>query len=279
MAIVLQAAGVEYSFSNEEEIWLGRSDTCNVCFSNPHVSRRHGRLVQAADGWRYEDTGSKHGTRYRGRPIRQLRLDKPVTLLLGEPGRGEEVHIRPQYPSRIFICYRREDTAGHAGRLRDRLAEVFGDSQVFLDTEHVGIGEDFVDRTTRVVGSCRAVLVVIGQRWLSVVDAQGRRRLDDEDDYVRLEIATALRRAPPTAVIPVLVHGARMPTEEELPVDLRALSRRNALVAPDERWRPEVDRLIERLETIMRDPEEHPGSSVPSAPPAGGPTGPDDARA
>jgi TIR domain len=156
---------------------------------------------------------------------------------------------------------------------------VFGDSQVFLDTEHVGIGEDFVDRTTRVVGSCRAVLVVIGQRWLSVVDAQGRRRLDDEDDYVRLEIATALRRAPPTAVIPVLVHGARMPTEEELPVDLRALSRRNALVAPDERWRPEVDRLIERLETIMRDPEEHPGSSAPSAPPAGGPTGPDDARA
>jgi len=272
MASVLRAAGVEYSFSDEEEIWLGRSDTADVCFTNPHVSRRHGRLVQTRDGWLYEDAGSKHGTRYRGRPIRQLRLDKPVTLLLGEPGRGEEVHIRPQNPSRIFICYRREDTAGHAGRLRDRLAEVFGDTQVFLDTEHVGIGEDFVDRTTRVVGSCRVVLVVIGKRWLTAVDARGRRRLDDENDYVRLEIATALRRAPQTAVIPVLVHGARMPTEEELPADLRALSRRNALVAPDERWRPEVDRLIERLETIMGSPQEDPAPSSPTAPPVRGQT-------
>jgi len=276
MAIVLRVAGVEYSFSDEEEIWLGRSDTADVCLSNPHVSRRHGRLVQTADGWLYEDTGSKHGTRYRGLPIHRLRLDRPVTLLLGEPGRGEEVHIRPQNPSRIFICYRREDTAGHAGRLRDRLAEVFGDSQVFLDTEHVGIGEDFVDRTTRVVGSCRVVLVVIGRRWLSVVDAHGRRRLDDENDYVRQEIVTALEKAPQTAVIPVLVHGAAMPTEEELPVALRALSRLNALVAPDERWRPEVDRLIEGLETIMRSPEEHPGSS---GPPACGPTDPGGAPA
>jgi hypothetical protein len=257
--ILLLAAGVEYTFFDEKEIWIGRADTADVRLSNPHVSRRHGRLVQTAEGWLYEDAGSTHGTRYRGRPITRLPLVKPVTLLLGEPGRGEEVHIRPKNPSRIFICYRREDTAGHAGRLRDRLAEAFGDSQVFLDIEHVGIGEDFVDRTTRVVGSCRAALVVIGQRWLSAVDPHGKRRLDDDKDYVRLEIATALQSSPPVAVIPVLVQGAKMPTEEQLPADLRALSRRNALVAPDERWRPEVDRLIERLEALMAGSQEHPG--------------------
>jgi hypothetical protein len=258
--IVLLAGGVEYSFSDQEEIRLGRADTADVHFSNPHVSRRHGRLTRTPDGWLYEDTGSRHGTRYHGRPITRLPLVKPVTLLLGEPGRGEEVHIRPQHPSRIFICYRREDSAGHAGRLRDRLAEAFGDSQVFLDIEHVGIGEDFVNRITGVVGSSRAVLVVIGQRWQSATDARGRRRLDDENDYVRLEIATALRNPGRVTVIPILVQGARMPTEEELPEELRPLARRNALLAPDERWRPEVDRLIERLEAIMASSPEQPGS-------------------
>jgi hypothetical protein len=261
--IVLLAGGVEYSFSDREEIWLGRADTADVRLSNPHVSRRHGRLTQTPDGWLYEDAGSRHGTRYQGRPITRLSLVKPVTLLLGAPGRGEEVHIRPQHPSRIFICYRREDSAGHAGRLRDRLAEAFGESQVFLDIEHIGIGEDFVDRITGVVGSSRAVLVVIGPRWLSATDAHGRRRLDDEGDYVRLEIATALRRQARATVIPVLVQGARMPTEQELPDDLRPLARRNALVAPDERWRPEVDRLIERLEAIMVSSPEQPESPTP----------------
>jgi len=264
-AIRLLAAGVEYSFATEKEIWLGRADTADVRLSNPHVSRRHGRLVPTAAGWLYEDAGSTHGTRYRGRLIKRLPLVKPVTLLLGEPGRGEEVHIRPQHPWRIFICYRRQDTAGHAGRLRDRLAEGFGDSQVFLDIEQVRIGEDFVDRTTRVVGSCRALLVVIGQRWLTATDPHGRRRLDDEKDYVRLEITTALRSTPPIAVIPVLVQGATMPTEEQLPPDLRTLSRLNALLAPDERWRPEVDRLIELLESIMAgsQTQEPPDTSAP----------------
>src|SRR3954464_976665 len=91
IGIVLLAGGVEYSFSNQEEIWLGRADTADVRLSNPHVSRRHGRLTLTADGWLYEDAHSTHGTRYRGSRITRLPLVKPVTLLLGEPGRGEEV--------------------------------------------------------------------------------------------------------------------------------------------------------------------------------------------
>jgi len=176
----------------------------------------------------------------------------PVTLLLGEPGHGEEVRILPQHPSRIFICYRRDDSAGHAGRLRDRLAETFGATQVFRDIDNIRMGEDFVERVTRAIDACRVVLVVIGRQWLMAQTADGHRRLDDPEDYVRLEVAAALRASAPTTVIPVLVQGATMPRADALPEDLRPLSRRSALSAPDEQWTAEIDALIERIEAIMR---------------------------
>jgi TIR domain/FHA domain len=263
------AAGETYTFSDRQELLLGRADTADVRFTNPFVSRRHGKLTHTADGWVYEDVGSTRGTRFRGRPVHRLSLVGPVTLLLGEPGKGEEVHITPEIPSQIFICYRRTDAAGHAGRMRDRLIGAFGESQVFLDTEQVGIGEDFVARTTSVVASCRVLLVVIGPRWLDVRDAQGRRRLDVPDDYVRLEIATALRAVPPVTVVPVLVQGATMPREEDLPPDLHALSRINALSVPDERWHSEIDRLVTRLESLIGVPRVAAGGTDEPAPEAG----------
>jgi hypothetical protein len=250
--IRLIASGIDYTFANDNEILIGRAESADVRLANPYVSRRHGRLTRRSEGWVYEDIGSTRGTMFRGRRIEELLLVGPVTLLLGEPGRGEEVHIRPEHPSRIFICYRRDDAGGHAGRLRDRLAAAFGDSQIFLDIDRISIGEDFVDRVTRVVSSCRVLLVVIGRRWLDCQDDHGGRRIDDPQDYVRLEILTALRRTSGITVIPILVQGASMPREEDLPSDIAALSRRNALILPDERWRSEIDLLVERLETIMR---------------------------
>jgi hypothetical protein len=252
--IHLVAAGESYTFSGRNELSLGRADTADVRFTNPYVSRWHGKLTHTDGGWVYEDVGSSRGTRFRGQPISRLPLVGPVTLLLGELGKGEEVHISPENPSQIFICYRREDAAGHAGRLRDRLAAAFGDSQVFLDIDQVGIGEDFVERTTSVVESCRALLVVIGRRWLDCRDVEGRRRLDNPDDYVRLEIRAGLRRAPQVVIVPVLVQGTAMPRDEDLPDDLRPLSRRHALTLPDERWHAEVSRLIESLEALIRVP-------------------------
>ena len=252
--IHIVATGESYTFSGRNELSLGRADTADVRFTNPYVSRWHGKLTHSDGGWVYEDVGSSRGTRFRGQPISRLPLVGPVTLLLGEPGKGEEVHISPENPSQIFICYRREDAAGHAGRLRDRLAAVFGDSQVFLDIDQVGIGEDFVEQTTSVLESCRALLVVIGRRWLDSRDVKGRRRLDNPDDYVRLEIRAALRRAPQMVIVPVLVQGATMPRDEDLPDDLQPLSRRNALTLPDERWHAEIGRLIENLEALIRVP-------------------------
>ena len=114
----------------------------------------------------------------------------------------------------IFISYRRDDAEGHAGRLFEDLVLRFGAASVFMDVAGIEPGRDFRKVIEQQVASCGVLLAVIGKSWLtsSASDAQGRRRLDDPHDFVRLETATALRRDIP--VIPVLVHGAQMPRPE-----------------------------------------------------------------
>jgi hypothetical protein len=152
---------------------------------------------------------------------------------------------------KLFISYRREETAGHAGRLYDAVADRFGADNVFMDVE-LAPGIDFVERITTAVGDCRALLVVIGPRWASVPapDGGGQPRLTAAGDYVRLEVETALRR-PDVRVIPVLVAGARMPSPEQLPASLRPLARRNAIELSDGRWRFDVGRLVDALDDTV----------------------------
>jgi len=116
---------------------------------------------------------------------------------------------------RVFISYRREETAYPAGWMYDRLADQYGDGQVFKDVDSIELGDDFVQVINRAVGSCDVLLAVIGGRWLTIADEHGRRRLDDPHDFVRLEIETALTRN--VRVIPILIDGARMPRADELP--------------------------------------------------------------
>lgn len=168
----------------------------------------------------------------------------------------------------IFICYRREDSAGHAGRLFDRLVEHFGNDRVFLDVAGIEPGLDFVEVIEEAVGSSDAVVVVIGREWLDCTDAQGRRRLEDPKDFIRLEVATALRRA--IRVIPVLVQGASAPDSESLPQDLEKLSRRQAIELSDARWDSDVSLFIENLKKIVRVPSSSTNSgktSVEKQPP------------
>jgi multiple sugar transport system substrate-binding protein len=127
---------------------------------------------------------------------------------------------------RIFISYRRQETAWPAGRLYDRLVEHFPREQVFRDVDNVDLGDDFVERITTAVESCDVLLVLIGPQWLTM-SKSGRRRLDDPRDYVRLEIETALTRK--IRVIPILLDEAQMPDVDELPPTLAPLARRNAL--------------------------------------------------
>jgi hypothetical protein len=142
----------------------------------------------------------------------------------------------------IFISYRRDDTGGYAGRLFDRLSTHFGRGNIFMDVDTIEPGLDFVRAIERAVGSCDVLLALIGQQWSS-------RRLHNDQDFIRLEIATALKRD--IRVIPLLIHGAPMPSVSDLPNDLRALTRRNALEISDVRFHSDVDRLIEVLDRVL----------------------------
>lgn len=145
----------------------------------------------------------------------------------------------------IFLSYRRADTAGYAGRLARALRSRFGDEEIFQDIETIQPGSDFRISIDIAIQRCEVLLVLIGNTWLTESDAEGRRRLDDPDDFVRLEIATALRRG--VRILPVLVEDACMPAEGELPPDLKALADRQALELSDSRWDYDLGRLMKAI--------------------------------
>lgn len=162
--------------------------------------------------------------------------------------------------SRIFLSYRRVDSAGRTGRLQDALEARFGRDKVFQDIESLDAGVDFPDAVDRILATCDAVLVIIGRDWSSVEETKGRR-LEQEDDLVRIEVASALKRDN-VRVIPVLVDGAVMPKAEELPEDLRALVRKNAVELSDLRWDYDVGLLTASLANALGIPEDKPRSKV-----------------
>jgi WD40 repeat protein len=149
----------------------------------------------------------------------------------------------------VFISYRRSDTARYARRLHERLAEAFGGEYVFIDVDSLKPGEPFPQVIERTLTSSDAVLALIGEDWLTVTDATGRRRLEDPDDFVRIELATALRFD--RVVIPVLVANAAMPPARELPEPLRELVERHATELTEDRWENDVARLVRRLEEVV----------------------------
>jgi hypothetical protein len=150
---------------------------------------------------------------------------------------------------RIFISYRRADSGGWARSLHDKLDESLGAGRAFRDVA-MQSGMDFHQHVESLLDHCDVLLAVIGRRWTSSTDADGKRRLDDPDDLVRREIARALLRAD-VQVIPVLVDGARMPAVHELPPDLAPLSRRHACELTDSRWDYDVDTLTRRLRELL----------------------------
>jgi TIR domain len=152
--------------------------------------------------------------------------------------------------ARIFISYRRRETAGHAGRLYDKLSEHFGPERVFMDLT-MEPGVDFADTINEAVGDCGALVALIGDEWLTVTDASGRRRIDDPADVHRLEIEAALDRQ--VLLIPALVQDAEMPTADDLPDPLDPLVRRHAVELSDQRWDYDVGRLITVLERALHE--------------------------
>ena len=148
--------------------------------------------------------------------------------------------------SKIFISYRREDSADATGRIYDRLVQQFGRTAVFKDVDSIPLGINFRRHLDEQVAKCDVFLAVIGPGWMGIKAGQEKSRLDDPRDFVRIEIESALKRQIP--VIPVLVRGATIPDPERLPSSLQELSDRNGIVVRhDPDFHRDMDRLIEHL--------------------------------
>lgn len=169
--------------------------------------------------------------------------------------------------SKIFISYRRQDSRDITGRIYDRLLRHWEAGRIFKDVDNIDPGEDYRDVIDREIGKCALFLAVIGPAWLAAKKADGKRRLDDPGDMVRIEIETALARD--QRVIPVIVGEGRMPEAEELPESLRELADRHAFpVRPDPDFHRDMDRLVQLIERAMERHEAVTAEAVdPPAPP------------
>jgi TIR domain len=152
---------------------------------------------------------------------------------------------------KIFINYRRDDSAGTAGRLHDRLAQTFGRNNLFMDVDHIPAGVDFLEYLHSQVAACDVFLAVIGPNWLDAKDDDGRRRFDNPDDFVTIEIAAALARD--IRVIPVLVDGAYTPKADRLPDSVKPLVRRNAVEVRNTRFGRDTEALTEKIKEALSD--------------------------
>ena len=168
-------------------------------------------------------------------------------------------------PGKIFISYRRRDDPGGAGRLFDALNEAFEPGRLFLDVDSIEPGQDFVEVIEDRVAQSAILLAVIGQHWVDVTDDRGNRRLDNAQDYVRIEIESALKQN--TRVIPVLIGDAKMPAAEVLPESIRKLARHNAVMLRYERFHDDIANLVGALKRAMGDAPTPTPSPQPQAPP------------
>ena len=148
----------------------------------------------------------------------------------------------------IFINYRRDDSRGDAGRLYDRLQALYP-GRVFRDVGFLEPGVEWHEAIAKALGDADACVVVIGRRWLAVTDSAGRRRIDNPRDTVRQEIATALNNGMP--IFPVLVGDAEMPAEEDLPLDIQGLAKRNALELSEQSWDDDFKKLVLAIERAL----------------------------
>lgn len=149
--------------------------------------------------------------------------------------------------AKIFISYRREDSRYQASRLHTALKPHVADAQadIFIDIDNIPFGVDFEAYLDGKVAECEVLLAVISSGWLDARSDDGRRRLDNPNDFVRIEIASALKRGIP--VVPVLLDGAPIPNAADLPQDLQPLSRRNGLTVSFMSFEADVERLVRGL--------------------------------
>jgi hypothetical protein len=271
--IRIRMNGQDRSFSGGEGVRIGRDPTKNELHTdNPLVSRQHAVLHAEGGRWTMEDVGSRHGTFLTGTRVNRISVDGTVTIWLGPPGIGQLLQLVPSSetdfsPSAVFISYRRGDGAGYAMVLNERLVRHFGPSRVFRDIDDLGPGTNFVARIESAIGSCAVVVALMGTNWAGV-QSDGRRRLDDPNDFLRLEIVSAIQLG--VRIIPVLVQGASMPSQEMLPEPMKSLASRQALRIDDSAVEFGVSKLIAAVERELGaadEPASYPDERPPPPPP------------
>ncbi len=152
-------------------------------------------------------------------------------------------------PGTIFINYRKDDTRWNALALYNELQKYFEKDQIFKDFNTILPGDDFVVSIENALRKCDVLLVVIGPSWLTMKDESGNRRLDDPDDFVRLEVSTALSRN--IQVIPVLIDNTQMPKAADLPENMKSLYRRQFVEIDNTRFEDDVRNLAEAIKKVL----------------------------
>jgi hypothetical protein len=165
------------------------------------------------------------------------------------PGRITVTGLSERYtimPSKVFISYRRQDSRYQARPMYEAFVEALPPDHVFMDTDSITPGVKFADVLEKWIAQCDVLIALIGPGWINAVDpATGQRRLDNPNDFVRLEIRGALKREIP--VVPVLLDATPMPKEDQLPDDIKGLTARNAEQVDFRTFDADVNRLIKKL--------------------------------
>jgi len=215
------------------------------------VLRRDALLQGSADHPEFTSTGFREFVRAQiGKDVSPLPdRNTPATAeTILPPDTSQKAQVET---CRIFISYRRSDSADITGRIYDRLIGRFGKEPIFKDVDSIPLGLDFVEYLDMKVGECDVLLAIIGGNWLDAKDENGNNRLDNPADFVRIEIQAALDRNIP--VIPLLVRDTRMPREEDLPLKLRKLVYRNGTpIRSDPDFHRDMDSLLGALEKLVR---------------------------
>lgn len=157
--------------------------------------------------------------------------------------------------TRIFINYRRQDSEGYVGRLYDHLCQHFEPQDIFMDVDSIPPGADFVDTLEQAVSGCDVFIAMIGPQWIDITDEHGDRRLDQWNDFVRIEITSALNQK--KVIVPVLVGRARMPSPAQLPDELQLFARRNALELSQQHFAQDVKKLVKVIQDASPAKQNH----------------------
>ena len=158
----------------------------------------------------------------------------------------------PGKAKKVFISYRRDDTASVAGRMYDRLSRLLTRENVFFDVTTLSGGEEFEKSIAAAIGRSEAALIFIGEEWCAGAPDTNQMRLWEANDIVRAEVRAALER--PMLVLPLLVSGARMPKPEHLPEDIRALAKRSALPLRHESFDADAENIFAAIMGVSTRP-------------------------